>query len=93
MLAAIRSRRMQMERLLERAIDGVGQIAMHEAGAFDNHWFALRERLAVARKARGVGELLRDQLDLLPATRARIAEDHQARLRLWRELRRSLRNH
>jgi hypothetical protein len=88
-----RNRRAQMENLLERALDGIGQIAMHEAGALDNHWLALRESLAVARKARGVGELLRDQLDLLPATRARIAGDHQARLKLWREIRRSFRNH
>jgi hypothetical protein len=81
---------MQMERLLERTIDSVGQIAMHEAGAIDNHLFALRERLAVARKARGVGELLRDQIDLLPASRNRLAADHRRRLRLWRELRRQL---
>ena len=57
--------RVHVEYLLERAIDSVGQIAMHEAGALDNHLLALRERWAVARKARGVGELLRDQIDLL----------------------------
>lgn len=86
----IRTGRMQMERLLERAIDGVGQIAMHEAGAIDNHLFALRERLAVARRARGVGELLRDQIDLLPASRNRLVADHRRRLKLWRELGRQL---
>ena len=78
--------RVQVEHLLERAIDSVGQIAMHEAGALDNHLLALRERWAVARKARGVGELLRDQIDLLPATRLRLAEDHELRLKLWRSL-------
>ena len=75
-----------MEQLLESAIDGVGQIVMHEAGALDNHLLGLRERLAVARRARGVGELLRDQFDLLPATRLRLAEDHELRLKLWRGL-------
>lgn len=86
----IRNRRMQMDKLLERALDGVGQIAMHEAGAIDNHLFALRERLAVARKARGAGELLRDQIDLLPASRSRFAADHRRRVQLWRELGRQL---
>jgi hypothetical protein len=81
-----RLKRAQMENLIGRAIDSVGQIAMYEAGALDNHLLALRERWAVARKARGVGELLRDQLDLIPATRLRLSEEHQARLKLWREL-------
>jgi hypothetical protein len=75
-----------MDKLLERAIDSVGQVAMYEAGALDNHLLALRERWAVARKARGVGELLRDQFDLIPATRLRLSEEHAARLKLWREL-------
>ena len=75
-----------MEHLLESAIDGAGQIAMHEAGALDNHLLALRERWSVARKARGAGELLRDQFDLLPATRLRLAEDHELRMKLWRGL-------
>jgi hypothetical protein len=84
--ALSRLRKAQMEHLIERAIDSVGQIAMYEAGALDGHLLALRERWAVARKARGVGELLRDQLDLIPATRLRLSEEHEARLRLWREL-------
>lgn len=75
-----------MENLIGRTIDSVGQIAMYEAGALDGHLLALRERWAVARKARGAGELLRDQLDLLPATRLRLLEEHQGRVRLWREL-------
>ena len=84
--------RVHVEYLLERAIDSVGQIAMHEAGALDNHLLALRERWAVARRARGVGELLRDQIDLLPATRLRLAEDHELRLKLWRGLARQFNN-
>jgi len=75
-----------MENLFERAIDSVSQIAMYEAGALDSHLLALRERWAVARKARGVGELLRDQFDLIPATRLRLSEEHAARLKLWRQL-------
>lgn len=75
-----------MDTLLERAIDSVGQIAMYEAGALDNHVLALRERWAVARKARGAGELLRDQIDLIPATRLRLSEEHTGRRKLWREL-------
>ena len=79
-------RRAQMENLFERAIDSVGQIAMYEAGALDNHLLALRERRAVARKARGAGELLRDQFDLIHATRLRLSEEHAARRKLWRSL-------
>jgi hypothetical protein len=75
-----------MEQLLERTLDGIGQIAMHEAGALDNHVLALREHWAVARRARGVGEFLRDQLDLLPALRLRLAEQHELRMKLWRGL-------
>lgn len=78
--------RARVEHLLEEAIDGVGQIAMHEADALDSHLLALRERWTVARKARGVGELLRDQFDLFPATRLRLAEDHELRRKLWRGL-------
>jgi hypothetical protein len=79
-------RRGQMEELFERALDGASQIAMYEAGALDSLLLALRERWAVARRARGVGELLRDQFDLLPATRLRLSEEHAGRLKLWREL-------
>ncbi len=79
-------RNARMETFLERAIDGFGQLAMHEADALDGHLDALRERLAVARKARGLGELLRDQFDLIPSTRARFTRDHETRLRLLREL-------
>lgn len=71
---------------IDRALDGIGQIAMHEAEALERHRLALHERLLVARKARGVGELLRNQIDLLPATTARFAQDHRERLRLWRDL-------
>src|SRR5579872_5570601 len=77
----------RMEALFNRSIDRFGRIAMHEAGVIDGHVDALRMRWAVARKARSLGELLRDQYDLLPDTRARIARDHRERLRLWRRLR------
>lgn len=75
-----------MEQLFERALDGASQIAMYEAGVLDGHLLGLRERWSVARRARGVGELLRDQYDLLPATRMRLHEEHAGRLKLWREL-------
>jgi|GEM_PF-1681171 len=71
---------------IDRAIDGLGQLAAHEAQSLDRHALALRERLSVARKARGVGELLRDQLDLIPATTMRFAHDHRVRRKLWSDL-------
>ncbi len=78
------------DQLLDRAFDGFSRIAVHEAESLDGHWLALRERWAVARKARGVGELLRDQIDLLPETRNRVMHDHRVRLNLWRGLAQNL---
>jgi hypothetical protein len=72
--------------LIDRAFDGFSRIAIHEAESLDGHWLALRERLAVARKARGVGELVRNQIDLLPETRNRVLHDHRVRRDLWRGL-------
>lgn len=71
---------------IDRAFENIGQLAMYEAEALDGHLLALREHLLVARKARGVAELLRDQFDLLPATAARLARDHRQRRQLWRRL-------
>jgi hypothetical protein len=76
--------------LVDRAVEGFSRIAIHEAESLDGHWLALRERWAIARKARGVGELLRDQLDLLPETRNRVLHDHRVRLDLWRGLAQNL---
>lgn len=75
---------------IDRALDGLSQLAIHEAEALDRHVLAVRERMRVARKARGVVELVRDQFDLLPATAARFAQDHQARRHLWRTVRQAL---
>lgn len=71
--------------VLERALDGVAQVLAHERDAWSGHWAELRERLAVARKARGLGELLRDQVDLLPETRARLRGDQRQRGALVRD--------
>lgn len=71
---------------LARAVDGAALILVHELDALGRHWVALRERLAVARKARGLGELVRVQVDLLPETRARLSLDQRERralLRSW----------
>ncbi len=64
---------------LERAVGGAELMLLHEVDALGGHWAELRERLAVARKARGLGELVSQQVDLLPETRARLALDHRER--------------
>jgi len=64
---------------LERAVDGAALMLMHEVDALGGHWAELRERLAVASQARGLGELVRSQVDLLPETRARLALDQRER--------------
>jgi len=71
---------------LARAVDGAMRVLLHELDALGGHWAALRERAAVARKARGLGELVRSQVDLLPETRARLSLDQRERralLRSW----------
>lgn len=68
---------------LDRVLGGVALIALHEAGSLQGHLEGVNERLRVARRARSLGELLRDQMDLLPETRNRFVRDHQVRRGLW----------
>ncbi len=64
---------------VERAVGGAAQLLVHELDALSGHWAEVRERVAVARESRGLAELVRSQLDLLPETRARLALDHRER--------------
>lgn len=71
---------------LARAVDGAALVLLHELDALGGHWVEVRERLAVARKARGFGELVRSQVDLLAETRARLAlaqRERRALLHGW----------
>jgi len=80
----------RMRVLLGRVVDGLGELATYEAQRLDAHLLAVKEHLAVARKARHLGELLRNQLDLMPATQARLRRDQQQRLQLLHQLRQHL---
>jgi hypothetical protein len=62
-----------------RAFGGFALIVMHEIDALTRHAVDVRERLAVAREAPGLVELVRDQVDLLAETRARLAFDQRER--------------
>jgi hypothetical protein len=64
----------------------VTDILWHEVDTLDGHLAGLHERIQVARHARSLPEGVRQQLDLLPATAQRLAQDHQARLRLLKGL-------
>ncbi len=75
---------------MTRTVDGLAQLAQHEAGAFNNQVQSLRERITVAKKARSFGELLRNQLDLLPDTHARLRRDHSVRSQLLQDFRHTL---
>ncbi len=77
--------------MLNTALDGFSVLVEHENNALDNQLAGLRERLLVARKARSLGEFLRNQLDLLPDTGARLKRDHSMRRALLRGLTRDLR--
>lgn len=71
---------------LERAGSGISLLAVHESDSVRGHLSALRERWSVARRARGPGELIRDQVDLLPESRNRMLHDQSVRKELWRGL-------
>lgn len=71
---------------LERAVDGAASVLRHELDALSGHWVEVRERLAVARKSRGLGDFVRTQADLLAETRVRLTLDQHERralLRSW----------
>jgi hypothetical protein len=76
---------------LDRVLSGVALIALHEAGSVQGHFEALGERVRVASRARGVGELLRDQVDLFPESGSRWRRDHRVRRELWNGVIRDLR--
>lgn len=67
---------------VRRAVGGLALVVIHELDALSGHVAEVRERLAVARRARGLGELLRDQADLLPETRTRLTLDQRERMAL-----------
>jgi hypothetical protein len=75
---------------LDRVIGGIALIALHEAGSVQGHIESTVERLRVAREARGLRQLVDDQLDLVPESRNRWRRDHEVRLALWRGLARDL---
>ena len=80
------ARRGRGKAYVERAVDGAAQVLLHELDALSGHWAEVRERIAVARASRGLGDLVRTQVDLLPETRARLSLDQferRALLRSW----------
>jgi hypothetical protein len=85
---AARLRRLndRVNHYLDYALGGFTVLAAHEAGALSGYWSDIGVRLAVARRARGTGELLRDQIDLLPELRNRVLRDQRVRRELWRGL-------
>lgn len=70
---------MRTELYAQRAVGGLALIVLHEIDALSRHWIEMRERVDVARQARGLGQLLRDQVDLLDETRARLTLDQRER--------------
>ena len=63
----------------QRAVGGFALLVMHEFDALARHGVELRERMALARQASGLGELIGVQVDLLAETRARLSMDHRER--------------
>lgn len=83
--------RIKASQMINTAVDGLSVLVEHENSALDNQISGLRERLVVARRARSLGELLRDQIDLLPDTHARWRRDHTVRGQLLKGLSRDIR--
>ena len=71
---------------VDRAVQDLLQLSHHEVDAISGHWSEVGERIAVARRARDVLELLRDQIDLLPETKARLSRNRLRRRALVRGL-------
>lgn len=69
---------------MSHAFQSLIALIQHEAEAITNHVDGLRVRVRVARRARSLGELLRNQWDLLPDTHARLRRDHFQRSLLLR---------
>ncbi len=72
-------KQIKASQMIHTAFDGLQVLVEHENTALDNQLAGLRERLLIARRARNLGELLRDQIDLLPDTHARLRRDHSLR--------------
>lgn len=81
---AMRELNERVSHYLERTLSGVALVAVHEAGTLRGHWADIDVRFKVARRARGAIELIRDQIDLLPESRNRMARDQRVRRELWR---------
>lgn len=77
--------------VVDGAFGGAALLVLHEWNALRGHWAEVQERLAVARRARHAGELIRDQFDLVAESRNRLRRDHQVRRQIWRGLLRDLR--
>jgi hypothetical protein len=69
---------------VNHALGGVVLLAAHELSTLDGHWADMRERAGVARNARSLKQLVRDQVDLLPETRVRLVHDQKERADLMR---------
>lgn len=67
---------------MSHALQSLVALMQHEAEALSNQVDGLRVRVRVARRARSLGELLRNQWDLLPDTRERLRRAHHQRSRL-----------
>ena len=61
------------------SMDMVSDLISLQIDALSGHWMETEERIAVARKARNVFELVSDQIDLLPETQARMRKLAQKR--------------
>ena len=78
-LTVSRTYRRRGELYAQRAVGGFALMVLHELDALSRHVVDVRERFAVAGEARGLGQLVRDQVDLLTETRARLVLDQQER--------------
>lgn len=86
----MRFKKIRASQMLNTAVDGFSVLVEHETSALDNLRAGVQMRIVVAKKARSLGELLRNQLDLVPDTQARLRHDHSVRSELLKGFRRDL---
>lgn len=73
-------------------VSGIEDLASHEWAALRGHGQALIARFDVARQASSIGQLIRDQVDLLPESRLRIRRNAEARQRIITSVNTALRS-
>lgn len=71
---------------MNQATGVMRKLLRHERAVLTGHLHATLEQLAVARRARTLGQLVHEQIDLLPENRRRLRRNAETRRAILAEL-------